>query len=247
MDLDKCDLKQENSNVKQVEAYKQSVLDKAEDLVRVKFPVHIVQLNKLLEDPRYQWHDLSKVHQDIGIPVPPKNAGVLNASSSEEKSKESGTPVLSLPFGSVPINTVVTDLVDTIKPLIRELVDEANLLKMWVAFLIPKIEDGNNFGVGIQEETLEEIRSVEADASAFYDLMARYFINRGKLLSRVAKYPHIADYRRAVTEMDEKQFMSLKITLTEMRNHYAALHDMIIKNLEKIKKPRSENNHRAMY
>ena len=75
-----------------------------------------------------------------------------------------------------------------------------------------------------------------------------YFITTPSLHPhQVAKYPHISDYRRSVTELDEKQFLSLRITLAEMRNHYASLHDMINKNLEKIKKPRSNNSHEAMY
>lgn len=28
---------------------------------------------------------------------------------------------------------------------------------MWILFLIPRIEDGNNFGVSIQEEVLSEV------------------------------------------------------------------------------------------
>lgn len=28
---------------------------------------------------------------------------------------------------------------------------------MWILFLIPRIEDGNNFGVSIQEEALNEV------------------------------------------------------------------------------------------
>jgi len=56
---------------------------------------------------------------------------------------------------------------------------------MWVTFLIPKIEDGNNFGVSIQEDTLGEIRAVEGEAATFYDAIARYHINRGKIISKV--------------------------------------------------------------
>ena len=58
-------------------------------------------------------------------------------------------------------------------------------LKMWVSFLIPKIEDGNNFGVSIQEETLGEIRSVESEAAAFFDQISRYYMTRAKLVSKV--------------------------------------------------------------
>lgn len=65
-------------------------------------------------------------------------------------------------------------------------------------FSVPKIEDGNNFGVAVQEETLGEIQSVESEAAAFFDQISRYFISRAKIVSKVAKYPHIDDYRRAV-------------------------------------------------
>lgn len=47
--------------------------------------------------------------------------------------------------------------------------------------MIPKIEDGNNFGVSIQEDTLAEVQSVESEAAAFFDQISRYFISRGKL------------------------------------------------------------------
>lgn len=45
---------------------------------------------------------------------------------------------------------------------------------MWISFLIPKIEDGNNFGVSIQEDTLSEIQSVESEAAAFFDQISRW-------------------------------------------------------------------------
>ena len=56
---------------------------------------------------------------------------------------------------------------------------------MWISFLIPKIEDGNNFGVSIQEDMLAEIRSVESEAAAFFDQISRYFITRGKIVTKV--------------------------------------------------------------
>jgi proteasome activator subunit 3 (PA28 gamma) len=107
--------------------------------------------------------------------------------------------------------------------------------------MIPKIEDGNNFGVSIQEDTLAEIQSVESEAAAFFDQISRYFVSRAKVVSKVAKYPHIADYRRAVQELDEKEFLSLWLVMSEVRNRYCSLHDIVIKNMEKLKKPRSSN------
>lgn len=52
--------------------------------------------------------------------------------------------------------------------------------------------------MAVQEETLGEIQSVESEAAAFFDQISRYFISRAKIVSKVAKYPHIDDYRRAV-------------------------------------------------
>jgi proteasome activator subunit 3 (PA28 gamma) len=62
---------------------------------------------------------------------------------------------------------------------------------MWIVFLIPRIEDGNNFGVSIQEEALNEVRTVEAEAASFYDQMSRYFLSRAELVVKAAKFPHV--------------------------------------------------------
>lgn len=79
-------------------------------------------------------------------------------------------------------------LVQTVKPHIKQLVEDANLLKMWISFLIPKIEDGNNFGVSVQEDTLAEIQSVESEAAAFFDQITRYYASRAKVISKVSVY-----------------------------------------------------------
>ncbi|KAI2583186.1 PSME3 isoform 2 [Pan troglodytes] len=107
--------------------------------------------------------------------------------------------------------------------------------------LIPRIEDGNNFGVSIQEETVAELRTVESEAASYLDQISRYYITRAKLVSKIAKYPHVEDYRRTVTEIDEKEYISLRLIISELRNQYVTLHDMILKNIEKIKRPRSSN------
>ncbi|GIX96383.1 hypothetical protein CEXT_221592 [Caerostris extrusa] len=152
-----------------------------------------------------------------------------------------GTKVLLLPNGTVPTNSHIIAVVDLVKPRIQQLVEDANVLKMWIQFLIPRIEDGNNFGVSIQEDTLGEIRTVESEAAAYFDQISRYFLTRGKIVSKVAKYPHVDDFRRTVGELDEKEFLSMRLIICELRNHYATLHDLITKNLEKIKKPRTSN------
>lgn len=48
---------------------------------------------------------------------------------------------------------------------------------MWVSVMIPKIEDGNNFGVSIQEDTLAEIQTVESEAAAYFDQISRWILS----------------------------------------------------------------------
>lgn len=57
---------------------------------------------------------------------------------------------------------------------------------MWVSLLIPKIEDGNNFGVSVQEDTLAEIQQVEVEATNYLEQVSRYYASRGKLITKVS-------------------------------------------------------------
>jgi len=230
-----------------VQDYKTDLIKKAEQLIVTGFPEKICKLNELLATPQFSERNFKEVYQDLNIPVPDP---ILLTPDSEtppakrarvETDNVTGTKVMALPSGSVKCNYHISDLIQIVKPIIRELVEDSNVLKMWISFLIPKIEDGNNFGVSIQEDTLAEIQSVESEAAAFFDQISRYFISRAKVVSKVAKYPHIEDYRRAVQELDEKEFLSLWLVVSEIRNRYCSLHDIVIKNMEKLKKPRSSN------
>ncbi|EDW86470.1 uncharacterized protein Dwil_GK18337 [Drosophila willistoni] len=242
-----------------VQEYKETLITKAETLITKRFPEKIVQLNELLATPMFNERNFIEVHQDLNIPVlapvlvnkkcPEEDeAAEGNDNNDHPPTKRArkdvivtGTPVLALPTGSVPCNKPLCEMITVVKPIIRKLVEDSNLLKMWISFMIPKIEDGNNFGVSIQEDTLAEIQTVESEAAAFFDQISRYFLSRAKVVSKVAKYPHIDDYRRAVVELDEKEYLSLWLVVCEVRNRYSSLHDIVIKNLEKLKKPRSSN------
>ncbi|XP_011182416.1 proteasome activator complex subunit 3 [Zeugodacus cucurbitae] len=244
-----------DTTTKQVQDYKDSLIKKAEHLIIQGFPEKIVELNELLATPMFSDRNFNEVHQDLNIPTPDPILVNNHAESADDGGDADqpaakrprvdhfvpGTKVMCLPTGSVPCNAPLCEMIKIVKPIIRKLVEDSNLLKMWISFLIPKIEDGNNFGVSVQEDTLAEIQAVESEAAAFFDQISRYFLSRAKVVSKVAKYPHIEDYRRAVVELDEKEYLSLWLVVCEVRNRYSSLHDIVIKNLEKLKKPRSSN------
>ena len=199
----------------------------------------------------FSYGRLAKITANLNIPLPdtgthqPVKVGekpsVKKRKISENDIDLDGNGIHVLPNGLIPVNPEILKLTDIVKPYIRELVEHANVVKMWITFNIPRIEDGNNFGVSVQEDTLAEARQVESEAASYMDQITRYYISRGKLLSKVAKYPHLEDYRHVIAELDRKEFMSLRLVVAELRNNYCALHDVILKNLDKIKKPRTSN------
>lgn len=240
-----------SEHLDEVKAFKESYKKETETLVTTTFPKKIVHLNSLIDSEQFNFSSLPSIKQDLNVPLPDPVASSAATDQPQAKKRKleslannldvPGSKVYSLPDGEVKTNQNISKLVDIVKPLIRDLIEHTNKVKMWIAFLIPRIEDGNNFGVSVQEDTMAEARQVESEAATYLDQITRYFITRGKIVSKVAKYPHIEDYRRTVFELDEKQFMSLRLVLIELRNHYSSLHDVIQKNMDKIKKPRSSN------
>lgn len=244
----------ETAKTKQVSGFIENFKKETEALVTDIFPQKVLDIEEIYQQMVAE--KKNDIHAAINIPVP--EPAFLKEDSSEEKSSKKrkldangsdsldtavpkGTPVLVFPDGKVPYNSYIHKWTECVKPLITDLMEHANMVKMWISFLIPKIEDGNNFGVSIQEDTMAEARQVETESATYLEQLSRYYISRAKIISRIAKYPHIEDYRQSIRELDEKQIVCLRLTLCEMRNHYASLHDIIHKNMEKIKKPRSGN------
>jgi len=249
---------------KRLSDYKESLKSKAEKLVKNEFPQRIIELEDLIGTPSFKLHPAIKTERPVNIPIPKmtqtengetgagdkqspgKKRKIESVDAGEDFSQVSGSKVVLLPNGVSPCNSIVAQMITHIKPKIVELVESANLLKMWVTFLIPRIEDGNNFGVSVQEDTLGEIRQVESDGCSYLDAISSYHLNRGKVITKIAKYPHVEDFRQTVVELDEKQALSIRLIAVELKNHYAVLHDIICKNWDKIKKPRNIN-HDTMY
>ena len=242
----------------QLTELKNGLMTEAERLVIDVFPERYCHLDSLLQD-KFSLARLDNLQTHLNIPQPSELNAAAKADAGAPPAKKrrgepsgegmessgvtevEGTVVVGFVGGSVDSNAEIVELMELVKPIVREAVEAANKVKMWISYLIPRIEDGNNFGVSIQEDTLGEVRTVEAEAASFLDQISRYLLQRGRLICKAAKYPHVEDFRRSVADMDEKQFLNLRLTVTELRNHYGTLHDVITKNLDKIKTPRTNN------
>ena len=99
----------------------------------------------------------------------------------------------------------------------------------------------------MQEETLGELKTVEQDLTSNQEEISGYFLSRGKVISQLYKRPGVNDYAKFIEEEDEKQFVGLRQMVAELRNSCSSIHDLIIKNIEKIKAPRSSDNINSIY
>lgn len=57
----------------------------------------------------------------------------------------------------------------------------------------------------------------------------------------------MSDYTQSVVELDEKEFINLKLCAVDLRNNYAILYDMIGKNLQRLEQPRPSNHMQQMF
>lgn len=120
-------------------------------------------------------------------------------------------------------------------------------LKVHIQLSIPKIEDGNNFGVQVQEDIVSELDRSESSCIQVIENLHKYYITRAKIVSKVLKYPGLMDYQQALIECDLKQYEVLKLSLLDLRNTLALLYSLVTKNIEKLRKPKESHHMRAMY
>lgn len=177
---------------------------------------NILALTELLATPMFNELDVNEVHQDINIPI------------IKEKTIEGAVPV-----GIVPCNKALCEMIELVKPKIVNLIKDSNLLKTWICSKLKIIEKGTNVYVSLKK-TRVEVQAIEAEAVAYLDQISQYFLSRAKIISKLVEHPNIDDYRRAVVELDEKEYLSLRLVMGEMRNRYYLLLDLFTNKLKKL-------------
>uniref|UniRef100_A0A1A9X206 Proteasome activator PA28 C-terminal domain-containing protein n=1 Tax=Glossina brevipalpis TaxID=37001 RepID=A0A1A9X206_9MUSC len=133
------------------------------------------------------------------------------------------TPILQdgrLTVVSENLNIPATlDNYDDGEAILPEDIIPTGLLRMWIRFMIPKID---GFRV-LNRET----KSVETLALYIFKQISDYFTSRMEILSKIANYPRIDDYRRAIIDIDEKQWSTLSMLVCEIENEYLELYDLV--------------------
>jgi len=186
---------------------------------------------------------------DTTIYPPPSATEENGPSSSKRKRNEDGSALPARMNETVNArypevmyaNKHILKLHETTKSECAQLSDSCDKVKLWVNLTMPKIEDGDNFGVQIQEEVLSELLRSQESAYNIRDGVRQHHLQRAKICSKLIKYPHIEDYTLSLKEHDEKQLFFTRQNLVDIRNVYAVMTDILHKNIAKIRTPKGNN------
>ncbi|XP_003260715.1 proteasome activator complex subunit 1 isoform X2 [Nomascus leucogenys] len=230
-----------------VDVFREDLCTKTENLLGSYFPKKISELDTFLKEPALNEANLSnlKAPLDIPVPDPVKEKEKEERKKQQEKEdkdekKKGEDEDKGPPCGPVNCNEKIVLLLQRLKPEIKDVIEQLNLVTTWLQLQIPRIEDGNNFGVAVQEKVFELMTSLHTKLEGFHTQISKYFSERGDAVTKAAKQPHVGDYRQLVHELDEAEYRDIRLMVMEIRNAYAVLYDIILKNFEKLKKPRGE-------
>ncbi|KAM9329917.1 proteasome activator complex subunit 1 [Gastrophryne carolinensis] len=228
--------------INKVKGFQGHFSKEANELISVGLPQKIGELDKLIASPELNVSDLTtlKAELDIPVPDPEKEKAKEKEKKEKDEKKKDDDEEKGPPCGPIACNEKITSLQRNIKKEIQELKENLNMVSLWLQLQIPQIEDGNNFGVAVQEKVFELMTSLRTKVDATQTQISKYLSDRGDAVAKAAKSPHVGDYRALVQQLDESQYSDLRITALEIRNFYATLYDVIYKNYSKIKRPRGE-------
>ncbi|EST06643.1 Proteasome activator pa28, C-terminal domain protein [Kalmanozyma brasiliensis GHG001] len=249
----------EKSTTDALEAWQQSIRDNAVNIIQKTLPEKILALNaKIAEIDSDKTHLFSRSHYldptAIGTDTtvhPASSSATEEGTSSKKRKSADGNAVNGETASHEESAHVFTGVVSTPAYLTKafaelrvewdELIELTDALKMYINMQMPQIEDGDTFGVSIQEEALNEIVRTQDSA---YNLLATpftYHSARGDLAAKLVRFPGVKDYEEALREHDRKTLYRMRMHWTDLRNMYAVVWDILQKNISKISKPKSGN------
>lgn len=79
----------------------------------------------------------------------------------------------------------------------------------------------------VHDDLLNELHRAQETALNIRDIARRDRLSRGKICSKLVKYPDVQDYALALKEQDEQQLYVARQHLHDLRNVYVILTDAI--------------------
>jgi hypothetical protein len=184
---------------------------------------------KLLDEMYKKRREFNLSSDQVNTPLP--TVDKIAGKNADEQQRNKSTVL-------VESNKAMTDLVEVLQKEVLDMSEMINALSIWVKLNVPRLADGNNFGVEVQQEITRVLEGAEDSGYAVLDSFASYYSTRGALATKVLKFPNVYDFRAAIRELDEKTYIKTCLLACELRNDYIKLYDMLAKNIDTLLTPR---------
>ncbi|KAJ9111781.1 hypothetical protein QFC22_006440 [Naganishia vaughanmartiniae] len=143
--------------------------------------------------------------------------------------------------GGLPPNEICDKLMDMIEQESEKAIVMGKELLHWIRLEIPTIEDGNNFGVDVQEEILNKIEGMCGSACKNHTLPKTHYEDRMKFAQSWNKYPNLEDHAAAIASSDRFDFFLAHNAIMSLRNNMSTLLLALQSNWPKVHNPKSNN------
>ncbi|KAI0003791.1 proteasome activator pa28 REG alpha/beta subunit [Russula compacta] len=224
-----------------VEDFRKSVDADAEDVIFRIFPSKkLIKSTSSTSSPFHQSHAAKST--DVTVHPPPNVSSSNGEPDQKKRKREAGAgdindQVLSdTQHGRFPNlfheNKHLVSVHQTLKKECEQLIELTDKVKLWINLTMP---NGDNF------EVLNELHRSQESGYNIRDSSRQHHLNRAKICSKIIKYPHLEDYALALKEHDDKQLYIARQNLSDLRNVYAVITDIVHKNINKLRTPKGNN------
>jgi len=136
---------------------------------------------------------------------------------------------------------------DELKIHLNEILQWMITLNMCISLRVPKIEDGNNFGVRVQATMRKKIQLFEKDLEKKRKKLKKVHLLKALYLKRMYKYPNCGDLVEAIAHAERRAFWAvIQITRDVSQELFKLLHHVNL-NWEKTIDPKEQKNRGLMY
>uniref|UniRef100_A0A915EDQ0 Proteasome activator PA28 C-terminal domain-containing protein n=1 Tax=Ditylenchus dipsaci TaxID=166011 RepID=A0A915EDQ0_9BILA len=226
---------------KLLSAMKEEFGSKMRNFISKSLPSNILEFNNLINHSKYSLaqvellggrliEDLAKIEVIDGDEL-----------DNIKKLKVHKTNNFKAHRAEFPLEELAVECTHRIEPLLQQAIEDASDIIMWIEFLTPNIEEGNNFGVDIQDSCTAMTRIMLSETVQLLTSYTKFFERRAALVAENKKYPEIEDYVRAINDLDQQQIFQVRYAILMTRNRYARLYEIFSKNMQCITQPRDDN------
>ncbi|KAI1725157.1 proteasome activator pa28 beta subunit domain-containing protein [Ditylenchus destructor] len=219
---------------------KNGVFAKLDSFVYKKFPQKILELDKFLCEEKYSVDSLQK-EASYSLET---CLNKLSKKTQPTNGDQSPPALLDPPLANTAMSLceIAIEMIAKSEPMLQEAIEDAGEVIFCIQCLTPIMEEGNNYGVDVQNECFQMARNMQLDTKDLLSSLPKYFERRASLLTKNSKYPVIEeDFCRCVINGDKLQAFDIRYAIQVTRNRYSKLYETLSKNIAVIKVPRDED------